>query len=202
MPRLGAEAREERRPRSLEAARRCAATKGYRSFTIDDVCAEAGGLSKGAFYTYFASKQELLLALLEDDAAATETLIESLSCQAIPELERTRRFLRDTFKRGEDPSEVQRMADLWSEMVAGDTVRRQLAEAVAQRRKLLAGWIEAGVESGETVDLPANAFAAILIALGDGLMLHRALDPSAFRWANIRRAVDTMFERLRTGPEL
>jgi len=202
MPRLGAEAREERRSRFLEAARRCAATKGYRSFTIDDVCAEAGGLSKGAFYTYFASKQELLLALLEDDAAATESLIESLSGQAIPELERTRRFLRDTFKRGEDPSEVQRMADLWSEMVADDTVRSQLAEAVAQRRKLLAGWIEAGVESGETVDLPANAFAAILIALGDGLMLHRALDPSAFRWANIRRAVDTIFERLRTTPEM
>lgn len=201
MPRLGAEAREERRSRFLEAARRCAATKGYRSFTIDDVCAEAGGLSKGAFYTYFASKQDLLLALLEDDAVATETLIESLSSQAIPELERTHRFLRDTFKRGEDPSEVQRMADVWSEMVADETVRRQLAEAVAQRRKLLAGWIEAGVQSGEIVDLPANAFAAILIALGDGLMLHRALDPSAFRWANIRRAVDTIFEGLRTSPE-
>jgi AcrR family transcriptional regulator len=201
MPRLGAEAREERRSRFLEAARRCAATKGYRSFTIDDVCAEAGGLSKGAFYTYFASKQDLLLALLEDDAVATETLIESLSSQAIPELERTHRFLRDTFKRGEDPSEVQRMADVWSEMVADETVRRQLAEAVAQRRKLLAGWIEAGVQSGEIVDLPANAFAAILMALGDGLMLHRALDPSAFRWANIRRAVDTIFEGLRTSPE-
>jgi AcrR family transcriptional regulator len=158
-------------------------------------------LSKGAFYTYFASKQDLLLALLEDDAVATETLIESLSSQAIPELERTHRFLRDTFKRGEDPSEVQRMADVWSEMVADETVRRQLAEAVAQRRKLLAGWIEAGVQSGEIVDLPANAFAAILMALGDGLMLHRALDPSAFRWANIRRAVDTIFEGLRTSPE-
>jgi len=201
MPRLGAEAREERRSRFVEAARRCAATKGYRSFTIDDVCAEAGGLSKGAFYTYFPSKQDLLLALLEDDAAATEALIGSLSRQAIPELDRAHRFLRDTFQRGEDPSEVQRMADLWSEMVADDTVRRQLAEAVAQRRKLLAGWINAGVQSGEIVDLPANAFAAILIALGDGLMLHRALDPSAFRWANIRRAVDTIFEGLRTSPE-
>jgi len=58
MPRLADETREERRARFIEAASRCSARKGYRSLTIDDVCAEAGGLSKGAFYTYFRSKQE------------------------------------------------------------------------------------------------------------------------------------------------
>lgn len=200
MPRLGAEAREERRSRFVEAARRCAASKGYRSFTVDDVCAEAGGLSKGAFYTYFRSKQDLLLALLEHEAQATEALIASLARRPIPELERAHRFLKVTLERGEDPSEVQRMADLWAEMVADETVRRHLAGAVAQRRKLLAEWIDDGVASGEIVDLPPNAFAAIIVALADGLMLHRALDPTGFRWANIRRAVDTIFEGLRPDP--
>lgn len=197
MPRLGADAREERRTRFVEAARRCAATKGYRSFTIDDVCAEAGGLSKGAFYTYFASKQDLLLALLEYEARVSEALIASLSRKPLSELERTHRFLKSTLERGEDPSEVQRMADLWAEMVADETVRRHLAGAVAERRKLLAGWIGDGVASGEIIDLPPNAFAAIVVALADGLMLHRALDPSGFKWTNVRRAVDTIFAGLR-----
>ena len=35
--------------------------------TVDDVCAEAG-LSKGAFYSHFASKRALLDALIDDDA--------------------------------------------------------------------------------------------------------------------------------------
>jgi hypothetical protein len=47
------------------------------------------------------------------------------------------------------------------------------------------------------VDVPANALAALFLALGDGLMLHRVLDPSAFRWPNIRRAVDVLLDGLR-----
>ncbi|MDQ3943756.1 MAG: TetR/AcrR family transcriptional regulator [Actinomycetota bacterium] len=200
MPRLANEAREERRVRFIEAARRCSATKGYRSLTIDAVCAEAGGLSKGAFYTYFRSKQDLLVALLEDDAARLEALIATLSDAPLSELERSQRFLREVLKLGEDSAEVQRRADLWSEMLADESIRERLGAVVARRRKLLAGWIEAGTRSGELVDIPANAFAAILVALSDGLILHRALDPSGFRWGNIRLALDTIFDALRSHP--
>jgi len=42
------------------------------------------------------------------------------------------------------------------------------------------------------VDLPANALASILLALNDGLMLHRTLGESGFRWANISRALDAL----------
>lgn len=200
MPRLGSEAREERRARFIEAARRCSATKGYRSLTVDDVCTEAGGLSKGAFYTYFSSKQDLLVALLEDDAARLEALIATLTEAPISELERSERFLREILKLGEDSAEVQRRADLWSEMLADDSIRERLGVVVGRRRKLLARWIEAGIASGEIVDIPANAFAAILTALSDGLILHRALDPSGFRWTNIRVALDTIFDALQRPP--
>ncbi len=200
MPRLGSEARQERRSRFIEAARRCSATKGYRSLTVDDVCAEAGGLSKGAFYTYFRSKQDLLVALLEEDAAGLQGLIGTLTAAPISELERTQQFLRAVLERAEDPAEVQRRADLWAEMLADDVIRERLGAVVGARRSLLRGWIEAGIASGELVELPAaNALAAILVALADGLMLHRALDPSAFRWSNIRLTVDTILDGLRAG---
>ena len=48
--------------------------------------------------------------------------------------------------------------------------------------------------------MPANALAAVFLALGDGLMLHRVLDPSGFRWANVRRALDALLEGLRPEP--
>jgi AcrR family transcriptional regulator len=95
MPRLADETRKERRVRFIEAARRCPARKGYRSLTIDDVCAEAGGLSKGAFYTCFRSKHDLLVALLDDDASRLESLIATLSEAPLSELERSRGFLRE-----------------------------------------------------------------------------------------------------------
>ena len=65
------------------------------------------------------------------------------------------------------------------------------------------GWIEEAIASGELVEIPANALASILLALTDGLMLHGALDPGAFRWRNIRRAIDVMLAgiagRMSTG---
>ena len=67
MPKLRPETRIERRQLLIDAAWRCAAVRGFRDLTVDDVCAEAG-VSKGAFYGYFEHKQELLLALLEDDS--------------------------------------------------------------------------------------------------------------------------------------
>ena len=55
-------------------------------------------------------------------------------------------------------------------------------------------WIEDAIDAGELEDVPSNALAAILLALGDGLMLHAGLDPSGFRWTNVKRALDAILE--------
>jgi AcrR family transcriptional regulator len=65
----------------IDAAWRCVARGGYRNLSVDDVCADAG-LSKGAFYTYFDQKQDLLVALLEDDAAGMNDLMSDAAGQA------------------------------------------------------------------------------------------------------------------------
>ena len=48
------------------------------------------------------------------------------------------------------------------------------------------------------VDIPANAFASILLALTDGLTLHGNLQPTAFKWSNIRRALDVLLAGIAT----
>jgi hypothetical protein len=67
-------------------------------------------------------------------------------------------------------------------------------------RVRLARWIEDAVDAGELTDVPANALAATLLALADGLMLHHAVDASGFRWANIRTALDALLDGI-TVPE-
>ena len=69
MPRISDQDRAVRRQRILDAAWRRLATNGYHETTIDDVCDEAG-VSKGAFYGYFDTKQALFLALLEEETEA------------------------------------------------------------------------------------------------------------------------------------
>ena len=195
MPRITAAVRTERRQHIIEAAWRCAARKGFGDLTVDEVCAEAD-LSKGAFYGYFDSKQALLLALLEEDAAFLDRIMERLGATAISNVERLRRFTRAMLERGEEPARVQVRADLWAAMLTERVVRLRFSTSVRHRREVLRGWIGAAIAAGELVDIPANAFAAVLLALGDGLALHAGLDPAGFRWPNIRRALDLLLEGL------
>jgi hypothetical protein len=99
-------------------------------------------------------------------------------------------------ERGEDASRAQLRADLWATILTEPRVRQRFAEATDRRRGRLRGWIEAGLATGELVDVPANAFASALLALADGLLLHAALDPSAFRWYRIRRALAVLLDGL------
>src|SRR3954471_15802841 len=59
------EVRGTARVQLLDAAERVLAERGYRGASVDAVVAEAG-LTKGAFYWNFGSKEELFLGLLED----------------------------------------------------------------------------------------------------------------------------------------
>ena len=198
MPKLEAAVKEQRRQHLIDAAWRCVSRGGYRSLSVDDVCTEAG-LSKGAFYTYFDQKQDLLLALLDDDAAGLSDVVADAAEQSNG-VEQIRRFVAAVVDRGSDSAAVQLRADLWAEIAGDDALRDRFLEAMKQRRAQLAGLITEATAAGELVEVPANALAAVFLALGDGLMLHRALDPSGFRWSNVRRAIDALLEGLRPEP--
>ncbi len=201
IPKIGNAVREQRKRSLLDAAWSCAARKTFTDLTVDDVCEEAG-MSKGGFYGYFKSKQELLLALLEDDNARLGEYASELESAPGPVTKRLRDFSEAMLKLAKDPARVQVKADLWSAMLTDRQVRERFSEVIDQRRALLRGWIEEGIESGELQQVPANATASILLALEDGLVLHGSLDPGAFKWPNVSRAIEVLLDGLRAKPKL
>lgn len=192
MPRIAPESRHERRQVLIDAAWQCAAGKRFHDLTIDDVCA-AAGVSKGAFYGYFSSKQDLLLALLDESSAALDRVMDDLAAAPLSSMERVRHFTQAMLNLGDDPGRSQVRADLWAGILTEEAVRSRFSAGIQRRRVRLRGWIEDGIAAGDLVDVPANAFASILLALGDGLLLHAGLDAAAFRWTNIQRVLDVLF---------
>ena len=71
------------RARLTQAGRATFAQRGLRGTTVDDL-ARAAGISKGAFYRFFDSKESLLLALLDEDELAMHAQIEA-AIRAEPE---------------------------------------------------------------------------------------------------------------------
>lgn len=191
MPKITEEQKAARRRQIVDAAWRCAATKGFRDMTVDDVCAEAN-LSKGAFYGYFDQKRDLLVALLEDDAADLEASLEEQDVSSPSTLAKLRAYTRAVLKRSEEPGRAQLRADLWTSMMTEKDVKAAFADSVQRRRTKLRSWIEEAVADGEIAEIPANALASILLALSDGLLLHASIAPTAFRWVNISSALDVL----------
>ncbi len=62
---------QDTRERILEAAVSVFASKGYHNAKVDDIVAESN-TSKGAFYFYFPSKQDIFLALVDTFAGLLE----------------------------------------------------------------------------------------------------------------------------------
>jgi AcrR family transcriptional regulator len=192
---LAAAQKQQRRNNLLQAAWRCASRKGFRELTVDEICEEAG-VSKGTFYGYFASKQDLLVALLEQDAAEREVVLEALGA-ASDGVDRLQGFARVMLQRGEDPARVQIQADLWATVATDAPVHEAFRQSIRRRREIVRDWIDASIDAGELVDVPPIALASILLALGDGLLLHAALDPGSFQWPKVSKTLLLLLEGLR-----
>lgn len=72
----------ETRTKLVDAARDAIRAKGYAATTVDDICA-AAGVTKGAFFHHFASKEQLGVAAIEAFDAMADALFASAPYQAL-----------------------------------------------------------------------------------------------------------------------
>ena len=81
MPKVSERYRDARREQIMDAARRCFLRNGFRDTSMTDLFAESG-LSSGAFYRYFASKDELIIAIAQDNFRDVAAMIHALAQEA------------------------------------------------------------------------------------------------------------------------
>ena len=67
----------ETRSRIISAARNLFSSHGYSGTSLDDILT-AAGITKGAFYHYFKSKEDICLALLDEAIAQSRLFSEQI----------------------------------------------------------------------------------------------------------------------------
>ena len=78
MPKLKAETQQARRRHILDAAKRCIARRGLHGTSMQDICRQAG-VSPGALYVYFASKEALIAAICDGERQEFAERLEALA---------------------------------------------------------------------------------------------------------------------------
>lgn len=85
MPKVVPEYKEEAKAKIVKAARVVFAKKGYHDATMDDIAKELG-VSKGALYSYYESKEDLIKEIsLEGHLALRTILKETSKCSSLEE---------------------------------------------------------------------------------------------------------------------
>ncbi len=177
----------------FEAAAQVFEEQGIGGASIEAIAA-AAGFTRGAFYSNFKSKDELIIAMLEDHVA--QSIRRSLDllerhknpADFIEALKSMDRSQQDTL--GRSPL-------LHMEMILyvarAEKRRPELAKRLRARRKLVADIVETTMKnSGRNGARDPAWTGAILLALEDGFRLHRLIDPETTPPDSFLRAISDL----------
>jgi AcrR family transcriptional regulator len=171
------ESKELTRQRLLDAAQTSFMKKGYFATSVEDL-AEAAGYTRGAFYSNFRDKGELLMELLRRDHARMQADLQSIidDTATREEIEGRALTLYSRLFRDDD------CFLLWAEaklLAARDAKFRVHFNAFSrEKREFLTGYICMFSERvGAPLPLPAEVLALGLIGLCDGVQALRLCDP-------------------------
>lgn len=188
--------RDDTRDKLFEAAASVFEEQGINAASIEKIAATAG-FTRGAFYSNFASKDELIVAMLEDHVA--QTIRRNLDLLAKhQDLQDFIAAFRDMDRARQDP--LGRSPLLHMEMILfvarAEKRRPELAKRLRARREMLTEIVTIiSRHSGKNFKQP-EWVAAILLALEDGFRLHRLIDPETTPPDSFLRAFNDLQEAI------
>jgi AcrR family transcriptional regulator len=185
------------RERLLEAAFRVIARQGYEGATVDAI-AERAGVSKGAFYGHFPSKEFIFATVLRERCAEKRAAIRE-ACEA--EIDQGRSAMAAGFAQGfagalEDPDWT-RLFFEHARLAARDPAAAEVHGAeYAAFADLIAELLERSVEMGHlSFEGDPRAVARVLMAVVDGFSMQALVDPDSVRREEVAPMVARLFSR-------
>jgi AcrR family transcriptional regulator len=169
-----AEAKARTRERLLDAAARTFARKGYAGASVEEI-AESAGYSIGALYSNFAGKEQLFLELMAARADHRTTALADMLGGPDPIEALAAQLERNAAR---DPDQMALQAEFWLYALRNPETMGALA---AQRRQQVAALINVITEAterwGTPPGVPAAEVATIVLAMFQGLVRQRRIDP-------------------------
>ncbi|HEY8472149.1 MAG TPA: TetR/AcrR family transcriptional regulator [Natronosporangium sp.] len=178
MPRVPEAHLAARRQQIIDAARRCFARNGFQATGMQDVIAEAG-LSVGAVYRYFKSKDEIRVAVAEQTVGAITAAVAAIAQHdpPLPVAEAMTRLMAVLEPPLAEPDSAARLAvHSWAEALRDPSFAEFVGQAYRTLRDQFTTIAQRAQAAGE---LPAAAdpaaIGAVLFGLLPGYVLQRVI---------------------------
>lgn len=189
MPKLKPQEMERRRGRIVAAARACFTRSGFSDCSMDDICAQAG-LSKGAVYNHFSSKEALIHAVAEEQGRSLQRLADGKSLDEIAAA------LLDLFHRPANGAEVKLEIHAISRALGDEVLLAHMRRNTSLLQEALAAAL-AGLEAEGRVRLIAGAArtSEVLLTFLQGVLARQLLAPGGKAREDFRLLLDLLVER-------
>ena len=175
----------ETREHILQTAQLLFASEGYDATGVAEICQRAG-VSKGAFYHHFPTKQAVFMALLNEWLAGLNAQMKTLLDQAgsIPQgLIDMARVSHEVFRSAK--GQLPMFLEFWHESGHDPAVWKATIEPYRHYTDLFAGVIRQGIEEGALRAVDPQQAARVVVALALGLVLQGVMDPEGAAWDEV-----------------
>jgi AcrR family transcriptional regulator len=193
MPKVLPQYLELRRQQILDAAATCFSHRGFHPTTMQDICKEAG-LSPGAVYRYFPSKESIIQAMCERGGSRNaEAIQEALTRRGTLDI---LGYLIETFFLELDTlhshAECALNVELIAEAPRNDHIREWLTRNLNEARGMFVDLMRAGQAKGE-IDpaLDVGSISQVMVALYHGFITQKLVDPEmdVHKYAQVLRSL-------------
>lgn len=182
---MAAKASTQTREAILESAKKVLRRYGHAKMTVVDI-ARSLGMSHANVYRFFATKSDILDAIIEQWLSKLDAFVEAIACRRDPAAARLEAVVLELHRK--------RKQKLRDDAEVFETYRRVVEvrpDAAARRREKIVNvfqrLIEEGIRDGEFVPVDSHK-AAIALKDATSLFLHPFLIPTTLREESEARA--------------
>jgi len=152
---------EETVQKILDASLKLFLEKGYEETTVLDIISEMGGLTRGAFYHHFKSKEEVFDALCEKLFYESNPFEKAKSHKELNGLEKLKCVLRTSF----DETEYHQLSMASMQLMGSPAFLKKLIESNQELAPMYQELIEEGIQDGSIQSEQPKLLADLFVLL-------------------------------------
>lgn len=173
---------EETHANILEAAQKLFSRTGYAAASVKDICDEAG-VSKGAFYHHFPSKQAVFLALLDEWLVGLDAgfnFVRQSASNTAQAISQMAEMVGAMFQTAD--IRLSMFLEFWTQASRDPAIGDAAAAPYHRYQNYVAAMIRDGVADGSLQAADVELVSRVIVSLGLGLLMQALFESGGTDW--------------------